>query len=329
MGGLLSIIIPAYNIESYIGRCLDSLLNQTYEDLEIIVVDDGSTDNTLSIIKEYCNKDDRITVIHKENEGVSVARLTGMKKAKGEYVGFVDGDDIVEQDMFEFLMNNAKKYNADISHCGYVMDFPDGHSDYYYNTGKIIVQNNQRGLKDLLEGKYIEPGLCNKIYKKKLIDSFISNQNIIDYTIKNLEDLLINYSLFKKSNIAIYEDQCKYHYMIRKGSAAMNISRNRIIDPIKVFRIILNDSKFNNYLYGIAYKRYIAILISNVTNNPYKDLKIEAKNTIKEEYKNFNKLKVGLKLKYMCFGIIYIYPIYCLVRIIYNRVTRINKKYEI
>ena len=149
MGGLLSIIIPAYNIESYIGRCLDSLLNQTYEDLEIIVVDDGSTDNTLSIIKEYCNKDDRITVIHKENEGVSVARLTGMKKAKGEYVGFVDGDDIVEQDMFEFLMNNAKKYNADISHCGYVMDFPDGHSDYYYNTGKIIVQNNQRGLKDL------------------------------------------------------------------------------------------------------------------------------------------------------------------------------------
>ncbi|OUQ02420.1 hypothetical protein B5E92_14680 [Erysipelatoclostridium sp. An15] len=165
MDDLLSIIIPAYNIEPYIGRCLESLIIQTYKNLEIIVVDDGSTDNTLSIIKEYCNKDNRINVIHKKNEGVSVARLIGMKKASGEYIGFVDGDDIVEKDMFEFLINNAKKYGTDISHCGYVMDFPDGHSDYYYNTGRIIIQNNSKGLEDLLGGKYIEPGLCNKIYK--------------------------------------------------------------------------------------------------------------------------------------------------------------------
>ncbi|WP_300629676.1 glycosyltransferase family 2 protein [uncultured Thomasclavelia sp.] len=328
MDDLLSIIIPAYNIESYIGRCLESLIIQTYKNLEIIVVDDGSKDNTLSIIKEYCNKDNRINVIHKKNEGVSVARLTGMKKANGEYIGFVDGDDIVEKDMFEFLMNNAKKYGADISHCGYVMDFPDGHSDYYYNTGKIIIQNNFKGLKDLLEGKFVEPGLCNKIYKKTLIETYI-RQNVMDYSIKNLEDLLVNYYLFKEAKLSIYEDRCKYHYTLRKSSAATNISRNKIIDPIKVFKSILNDNKSNNYLYNIVYRRYIAMLISNATNNPYKDLKNEAKENIKKEYKNVNSFKIGLKLKYMCFGIIYIYPIYRLVRIIYDRVTKIDKKYKV
>lgn len=327
MDDLLSIIIPAYNIESYIGRCLESLIIQTYKNLEIIVVDDGSKDNTLSIIKEYCNKDNRINVIHKKNEGVSVARLTGMKKASGEYIGFVDGDDIVEKDMFEFLMNNAKKYGADISHCGYVMDFPDGHSDYYYNTGKRIAQNNFKGLEDLLEGKFVEPGLWNKIYKKNLIETYI-RQNSMDYSIKNLEDLLVNYYLFKEAKLSIYEDRCKYHYTLRKSSAATNITRNKIIDPIKVFRIILTDIDSND-LYNTVYRRYLSSLIISATKNPYSDLKKEAIKSIKKEYKNLNKYQVGIKLKYMCFGIIYVYPLYYLIRIIYNHLTGIDKKYEV
>lgn len=324
---LISVIVPAYNIESYIGRCLKSLSVQTYKNLEIIVVDDGSTDNTLSIIKECCNKDNRIKVIHKKNEGVSVARLTGMKKASGEYIGFVDGDDIVENDMFEFLMNNAKKYGADISHCGYVMDFPDGHSDYYYNTGRIIIQNNSKGLEDLLEGKFVEPGLWNKIYKKTLIETYI-RQNSMDYSIKNLEDLLVNYYLFKEAKLSIYEDRCKYHYTLRKSSAATNITRNKIIDPIKVFRIILTDIDSDD-LYNTVYRRYLSSLIISATKNPYSDLKKEAIKSIKKEYKNLNKYQVGIKLKYMCFGIIYAYPLYYLIRIIYNHLTGIDKKYEV
>lgn len=328
MNDLLSIIIPAYNIENYIGRCLESLINQTYQSLEIIVIDDGSTDNTLSVIDEYCHKDSRIKFIHKENEGVSLARLVGMKEAKGSYIGFVDGDDVVDQDMFEILIKNAKKYNADISHCGYVMDFPDGHSDYYYNTGKKVIQNNFEGLKDLLEGKFIEPGLWNKIYKKELIEVYI-NQNTMDHSIKNLEDLLINYYLFKDCNKAVYEDQCKYHYTLRKSSAATSVSRNKISDPIKVFRIILDDIEEKNHLYKVIYRRYISTLIANATINPYNDLKKEAKITIKKEYKNLKKYDVGSKLKYMCIGIIYAYPIFYLVRIIYNRITGIDKKYDV
>ena len=130
---LISIIVPAYNIENYIGRCLDSLLHQVYEKLEIVVVNDGSIDDTGRIIDQYADMDQRIVPLHKANGGVFSARLAGIEKATGEYIGFVDGDDYIEPEMFGRLLKNAMKYNTDISHCGYQMVFPD-RIDYYYNT---------------------------------------------------------------------------------------------------------------------------------------------------------------------------------------------------
>ena len=109
---LISIIIPAYNIENYIVRCLDSLLNQTYKNLEVIVVDDGSSDNTGKIIDDYASKYENIKVIHKKNAGVSAARNSGIDVANGDYIGFVDGDDTVDKEMFEVLIDNAIKYDA-------------------------------------------------------------------------------------------------------------------------------------------------------------------------------------------------------------------------
>ena len=144
---LISIIIPAYNIEDYIGTCLDSLLKQTYKNLEIIVVDDGSSDNTGKIVDEYTIKYKNIKVIHKKNAGVSAARNSGLDLASGDYIGFVDGDDTVDEEMFEILINNAIKYDADISHCGYKMVFPS-RIDYYHNTGILVEQDNKLGLKD-------------------------------------------------------------------------------------------------------------------------------------------------------------------------------------
>ena len=113
----VSVIVAAYNIEKYIARCLDSILNQTYKNLEIIVVNDGSSDNTGEIIDKYSEKDIRIKVIHKENSGVSSARNKGLDMSTGDYIGFVDGDDTLETDMYELLVSNAIKNNADISHC--------------------------------------------------------------------------------------------------------------------------------------------------------------------------------------------------------------------
>lgn len=119
MKELISIIVPVYNVEQYLDDCLISIINQTYKNLEIILIDDGSTDKSGKICDEYAKKDSRIIVIHKENGGVSSARNAGLRIAKGAYIGFVDPDDWIAEDMYEVLYSNAKKYDADVSVCKY------------------------------------------------------------------------------------------------------------------------------------------------------------------------------------------------------------------
>lgn len=118
---LISVIVPVYNLENYIERCLKSIQNQTYSNIEIIVVDDGSIDDSWNVINRIAKEDNRIIPVHKENGGVSSARMLGLDNANGEWIGFVDGDDEIEEDMYEVLINNAFECNADISHCGYKM----------------------------------------------------------------------------------------------------------------------------------------------------------------------------------------------------------------
>lgn len=256
----ISIIVPVYNIEKYIERCLDSILNQTYKNIEIIFVDDGSNDNSGRLLDCYKIKDDRIRVIHKQNGGVTSARIRGIKEATGDWIGFVDGDDVIDSDMFSFLMKNALKYDADISHCGYKIVFEDNRVHYFYNTKSIIIQDNIKGIKDLLEGTIVEPALWNKLYKKELFDNFS-----IDTTIKINEDLLMNYYLFKKAKRSVFNDQCKYSYFVRKNSSSrQKLNENKIYDPIKVKTIIMSD--VNDRLLPIVKKVYIRTIL-NVYNS--------------------------------------------------------------
>lgn len=115
----VSIIVPAYNTEKYISKCLESLVNQTLKEIEIILIDDGSKDNTLNIAKSFMEKDSRIKIISQTNQKQGAARNQGMRVAKGEYIGFVDSDDWVDLDYFEKLYNSAKKYDTDIACAGY------------------------------------------------------------------------------------------------------------------------------------------------------------------------------------------------------------------
>ena len=328
---LISIIIPAYNIENYIAKCLDSLLNQTYKNIEIIVVDDGSSDNTGKVIDDYSSKYDNIKVIHKKNAGVSSARNSGIEVASGDYIGFVDGDDTVDENMFEILIKNAIKYDADISHCGYKMVFPS-RIDYYHNTGTLVEQNNEIGLKDLLTGNRVEPGLWNKIYKKELFKDIK-----IDESIKINEDLLINYYLFKKAEKSIFYDKCFYNYTLRKGSAATStVNINKIIDPIKVRKEILEDLKKNFDLYDIAYEKYIISLVGicrNVQirkNKEYKSYIDNAKKSLKYEINNIIKNKAVSKIiKLMVIGNLYFSSIFYIIDDIHAARTGNRTKYEV
>ena len=236
---MISVIVPAFNVESTIIRTLDSILAQTYPEIEVIVVDDGSTDGTGKIIDIYSTQNERVIVIHTQNQGVTAARLIGVAQASGEWIGFVDGDDEIEADMYELLLKNAEQYGADISHCGYQMIFSDGRISYFHNTGCFVQQNRTAGLKDLLDGSLVEPGLCNKLFRKNLFHSLL-HTTVMDKSIKINEDMLMNYILFSNANMSVFQDVCKYHYLVRSTSASRAaLNQHKIFDPIRVRQMIL------------------------------------------------------------------------------------------
>lgn len=326
----ISIIVPAYNIENYISRCIETLVCQTYKNTEIIIVDDGSSDMTGKIIDDIAKKDNRIVVIHKENGGVSSARMAGIKIATGDYIGFVDGDDCVELEMFEHLLKNAKQYKADISHCGYQMVFPDGHVDFYYNTGRKEVFNCMEGMTALVEGRVIEPGLWNKLYRREVVVGF-EKSPLWDDSICFNEDILMNYILFSKAKVSIYEDIPYYHYILRKDSATTTYTaRYKVTNPIQVMRIIIKDSKKFPKIYCFAIERYLRVLIGAVQQTYWKEDSINARNELKSSVWLYAGVAgVSKKVILMSFGTAYLLPVYKLTRKIYNLFTGQDRKYDL
>lgn len=322
----VSVIVPAYNIQDYIVKCLESIANQTYKNLEVIVVDDGSTDNTGKLADEFAENDNRFIVIHKENGGVSGARNRGIDVASGDFIGFVDGDDTIENDMYEILVNNAIKYDADISHCGYKV-VKNNKETFFYGTKKVIIQDRKKGLIDLFEGTLIEPSLCNKIFKNSIVGDIR-----LDESIKINEDLYFNVLLFDKSKKSVFEDKSKYIYIKREGSATTSSLNDvrRVADPLKVYEMIVdlykNDTDILPYAKKMQLERNINIynLLTLEKNTELKKLKNQIRHYIKlskNEVKNNNK--ITKKTRFMVYGIIYMRFIYDLIYKLY-----FNKKYN-
>lgn len=331
---LISVIVPTYNIQDYIENTVNSICGQKYQNLEIILVDDGSQDNTPRILDRLSEEDNRIVVVHKENGGVTSARLEGVRVASGEWIGFVDGDDYIEPEMYQVLVDNVKKYDATIAHCGYQMVFPS-RIDFYYNTGRLVEQDNKAGIKDLLEGSFIEPGLWNKLFHRSLFDNLLYD-NVMDMTIKNNEDLLMNYFLFKEADKSVYIDKCYYHYMIRNGSAATSeLNENKLCDPIKVLKIISLDIYDDLEIQNIVENRIITTLI-NLATIPIgkrKELirphKISAKKELRSKLPQImkNKFSLAIKIKAVWVSIC---PIsYEVIHRFYMRITGIDRKYDV
>lgn len=306
---LISVIVPVYNLEKYLARCLDSLLCQTYKNIEIVVINDGSADNSKSIIDEYALKYNNIIAIHCENGGVSSARNKGIDNATGDFIGFVDGDDTVEPNMFEILASNATRCNADISHCGYKQIKPNGEEVLFYGTDKIVEQNNEKGLFDLINGEYIEPGLCNKIFRRELFENLRFDTNL-----KNNEDLLLNVQLFNKAQLSVFEDKALYNYLLRENSASTSaVNQNQINNPLTVSSKIYEMFKNNIGLKDVAFKKLICsniniynlILKSNIDNTQATKNKIKAllKENLKQIQQNSyipNKYKTIAKIITLC-----------------------------
>ena len=333
MKELISLVIPAYNIQDYLGPTLDSILAQSYENLEIIVVNDGSKDGTGAVADAYAAKDSRIKVVHKENGGVTSARLRGVAEAKGEYVGFVDGDDFVEPRMYARLMENLQKHDADISHCGYQMVFPS-RVDYYYNTGKLVIQEDARGCLDLLDGRFVEPALWNKLYRREL---FSGLAEWMDASIRINEDLLMNFYLFRQAKKAVFEDVCPYHYVLRPGSAATSrLNEHKLKDPLRVLHIMQKETEDQPQWNAIVHWRLIYQLVNTATLplGDQKELIAPVRREARQELRQrlwhtLTGKAFDARLKIMTLWAA-VWPwSYCMVHKLYARIRGTDKKYEV
>lgn len=235
----ISVVIPSFNNAPWLPQCLESLLAQTYENLEIIVVDDGSTDDTPAVLAAFSRRSPKILALRQENSGVTAARLRGIAAATGDWIGFVDGDDVVDPDFYARLHENAVAYGADISHCGYKLLFPDGSTQPHGGSGAVRVQDGLTGVRDLIEERIIEPGLCVKLFRSGL---FAGLSAWMDPSIRNNEDMLMNYYLFSRGEKAVFQDECLYSYRVRRCSASRGkLNAHKIYDPIRVRQRILEE----------------------------------------------------------------------------------------
>ncbi len=233
----ISVIIPAYNTAPWLPRSLDSLLAQTHEDLEILVVDDGSKDDIRSVLNAYTAQYPNIRAIYKENGGVTSARLRGAAEATGQWIAFMDGDDYVEPQMYGRLWELAKEHHADIAHCGHRIVFQDGRTEFVHRSGQLYHQDHRQGLRDLLDNNVVSLSLCTKLYRRELFQGLDA---WMDTRIKNNEDLLMNYYLFDRANRSVFEGNCPYHYILRTGSASYSgINEHFFFDPIRVRQMLL------------------------------------------------------------------------------------------
>lgn len=230
---LISIIVPVYNVEKYLDRCVESIVSQTYKNLEIILVDDGSPDNCPALCEEWAEKDRRIKVIHKKNGGVSSARNAGVEGAKGDYIAFVDSDDYIEQGAYEFMINSAVKDDSDILVCSYFADNTDDE-----NTDNALWDVPQSdALSKIACGDYKYGVLWNKLYKKSVAE------NIMMPDLVCCEDLVYNYFAFKNAK-KIKESNAKYYHYMSNDESTVHVSFGiGAFDAVKSKEIILKNEQ--------------------------------------------------------------------------------------
>lgn len=226
---LISVIIPIYKVEKYLHKCVDSVINQTYSNLEIILVDDGSPDGCGRVCDEYAAKDSRIRVIHKENGGLSDARNAGLDIATGEYIGFVDSDDYIAQNMYEILLKNAEKSNADISLCGYYNEYEGGmiKNNYPVSEQKVLAASD--GLKEVIYSKKYGIMAWTKLYKKELFKNVRYPKGHI------CEDVYVIGDIFENVKIAAFDTTPLYYYVHRDDSISICRFNEKHLDWIRSY----------------------------------------------------------------------------------------------
>lgn len=226
MNSEISVIVPIYNVENYLDRCIKSILNQTFENFELILINDGSLDSSLDICNKYGMYDKRIKIINQNNKGVSCSRNIGIENANGKYLLFVDADDYIDYDMLECLYNMTKTYDVDISICRCKL-FIDGK----LQNKQIITENieifkeNKKIIENFMKENKFLFSPCNKLYKKSII---IENEIRFPLNIRYSEDAIFNYKVFLNVKKVAFTNIQKYNYYINNSSSITKLDESRL-----------------------------------------------------------------------------------------------------
>lgn len=224
---LISVIVPVYNVEPYLDRCVESIVNQTYRKLEIILVDDGSPDNCPQMCDAWAERDARIQVIHKENGGLSDARNIGMSIASGELMGFVDSDDLIREDMYRLLYDNMTANDSDISCCGVKMIFDDGSPERMLTRESCCVLEAEDIMRAVIKEDWLKQPVWYKLYKTGLVKD-------IQFPVgKYHEDVFWTYrAVGNAKRVSIFDEPC-YYYRQRGGSIMGEEYSPKRLDSLK------------------------------------------------------------------------------------------------
>lgn len=263
MEDLITVIIPVYNAEKYIAECLESLINQTYKNLEIIVINDGSKDNSGTICDQYKEKDSRIQVIHKENGGVSLARNSGLEIAKGKYIAFVDGDDYLDKEYFEKMLKILKEKQVDIVLCGFNRVYDN--SIEKVTKGKSLIMNKEEFLTDILNVQGGAGIVHSKLWKKEVIQG-----TNFDKDIKIGEDSYFCIQAVKNVNNVYVLDEALYNYRFNNASAVRKYKKDfpdLCLTSMKIAKKYIEKEYNNNKNIIKKFNNYIAYHILLITVN--------------------------------------------------------------
>lgn len=259
----ISVIIPVYNVEKYLKRCINSVLEQTYKDYEILLINDGSTDTSGLICDDYASKHTNIHIIHKTNKGLSDTRNVGISNAKGEYIYFLDSDDYIIPNCLEILYTNLKDNNADLS-CGNFAFFDDNHpvDNNTSENNKILINTGEKACIKLLYGKNYYTSSCNILIKKE-----IAQKNLFPVG-KYHEDEMTTFRYFLNSSFVVKTNINTYHYYQRAGSI-MHSSGQAIIDEVLAGDYYVNyfEGKNKKFLKAALCKKYY-LYVSTLENYP-------------------------------------------------------------
>ena len=277
--GKVSIIIPVYNVEDYLYDCLDSAVNQTYKNIEIILIDDGSTDKSSEICKQYKMKYQTIKYIYQENQGLSSARNTGINACTGEYIFCLDSDDFIARNLIEIMVNEIRD-TIDIVSVGF-QSISEGRK---YRDDKVIKAKFHTTTSKDFYLQTISNHACGKLYKASLFYG-------VRFPVgQNYEDVATTHKLYNKSNKISYADEGLYYYRVRKGAITQTLTEKNITDYIKSYKSVKSfypdphDKEIDYYLMTILYGIYGRIFRSNVSQ------KKDYFNFVKNEFESFHKV---------------------------------------